>query len=234
MGRTYDVVTSFAVSTARAGAGWFVRSPGPRPTALLELYEFEACPFCRKVREAITVLDLDVLIRPCPQGGTRFRPEAEQIGGKAQFPLLIDPDGPEGRLELLESNDINAYLFRTYGRTKAPLRLRAGPLTDATSGIASLARMRRGRRARPSRAPDAPLELWGFEASPYTRIVREVLCELELPYVLRTLGRGSHKRPGFRIEHGKIQVPYLVDPNTQTSMFESADIVDYLEQAYAL
>ena len=29
-----------------------------RPNKLLEVYEFEGCPFCRKVREAVSVLDL--------------------------------------------------------------------------------------------------------------------------------------------------------------------------------
>ena len=28
-------------------------------------------------------------------------------------------------------------------------------------------------------------------------------------------------------------VPYLVDPNTDTEMFESAEIVAYLEETYA-
>jgi glutathione S-transferase len=31
-----------------------------------------------------------------------------------------------------------------------------------------------------------------------------------------------------------MQVPYLVDPNTGRAMFESADIVAYLERTYAL
>jgi glutathione S-transferase len=30
-----------------------------------------------------------------------------------------------------------------------------------------------------------------------------------------------------------VQVPYLVDPNTDTAMYESADIIRYLEQHYA-
>ena len=30
-----------------------------------------------------------------------------------------------------------------------------------------------------------------------------------------------------------MMVPYLVDPNTDTEMFESADIAAYLEQTYA-
>ena len=34
---------------------------------LLALYEYEACPFCAKVREALTVLDLDYLAYPTPR-----------------------------------------------------------------------------------------------------------------------------------------------------------------------
>ena len=30
-----------------------------------------------------------------------------------------------------------------------------------------------------------------------------------------------------------MMVPYLADPNTQTELFESADIVAYLEATYA-
>merc|ERR1711881_356332 len=44
-----------------------------RPEKPLKLYEFEGCPFCRKVREAIVWLDLDPVVYPCPQGGKRFR-----------------------------------------------------------------------------------------------------------------------------------------------------------------
>jgi hypothetical protein len=43
----------------------------------------------RKVREACTMLDLDLNIKPCPLGGTRFRTELKQIGGKEQIPLLV-------------------------------------------------------------------------------------------------------------------------------------------------
>ncbi len=31
-------------------------------------------------------------------------------------------------------------------------------------------------------APEQLIELWGFEGSPYTRVVRGVLTELELPF----------------------------------------------------
>uniref|UniRef100_A0A804LVE7 GST N-terminal domain-containing protein n=1 Tax=Zea mays TaxID=4577 RepID=A0A804LVE7_MAIZE len=42
-----------------------------RPEKPIEIYEFEGCPFCRKVREMVTVLDLDVLFYPCPQKAQR-------------------------------------------------------------------------------------------------------------------------------------------------------------------
>jgi glutathione S-transferase len=82
--------------------------------------------------------------------------------------------------------------------------------------------------------PEGPLELYSIEASPYARLVREALCELELPYVLHNLGRGSARREAFAKMSGKMMVPYLVDPNTGKAMFESADIVKYLDQTYAL
>ena len=64
----------------------------PRPEQPIVLYEFETCPFCRKVREAVAILDLDVLYRPCPKDGTRYRPEAIQKGGKQMFPYMEDPN----------------------------------------------------------------------------------------------------------------------------------------------
>ena len=45
-----------------------------------------------QVREALTLLDLDVLIYPCPKGGTTFRPRARELSGKEQFPFLVDPN----------------------------------------------------------------------------------------------------------------------------------------------
>ena len=60
-------------------------SLGKRPLQRLHLYDIEGCPYCKLVREAITELDLDVVIYPCPKGGIRFRNCAINIGGKEQF-----------------------------------------------------------------------------------------------------------------------------------------------------
>jgi glutathione S-transferase len=228
--RTLDVATSLAASAARLGAGVFVGPLGPRPEQPLDLYDFEGCPFCRKAREALTLLDLEARIFPCPKGGRRFRPEVKRRGGKLQFPWLVDPNTGKA---MYESDAIVAYLFETYGSGPPPLLLRLGPGTLFGCALAGALRLGRGVHARKSRKPEQPLELWSFESSPFSRIAREVLCELELPYLLHNVGRGSPSRDAFVARSGKMQVPYLADPNTGTELFESADIAAYLERTYA-
>jgi glutathione S-transferase len=233
--RALDVATSTMASVLRLGAGWKARPAARQPEKLLELYEFEACPYCRRVREAMSELDLDAMIYPCPRGGTRFRPKAIALSGKRRFPFLVDAN--TGR-SMNESGDIVEYLRQTYGGAGVPIWL--GPLSAASSSVAAAMRGLHGRAARPSRSPEHPLELWSFEASPYSRLVREALCELELPYVLHNVAVGSPRRAAFVARSGRsrVMVPYLVDPNAaegeaaRTGMFESADIVRHL-QSYA-
>ena len=229
--RPLDVASSFAASVARLGTGMEVGTLGTRPERPLELYEFEGCPFCRKVREALSILDLDAVVYPCPKNGPRFRPEVVRRGGKAQFPYLVDPNTGT---ELYESDDIDRYLFAAYGDGHVPPTLGLWPVQDATSMLASAVRLGAGSRYRRARAPKALLELWSFEASPYCRIAREALSELELPYTLHNVAKRSAKRDAFVRRAGKMQVPYLVDPNTGVAMFESANIARYLDTTYAL
>src|SRR5215510_4471812 len=228
--RAFDLATSFGVSAARLGSGMSVAATGKRPPEPLALYEFEACPFCRKVRETLSILDLDAMVYPCPKGGLRFREEVRRRGGKAQFPYLVDPNTGQ---EMYESDDIVRYLFTTYGDGSVPWSLALGPLTLAGSALASAWRFGRGERYRAARTPAQPLELWSFEASPFSRLVREELCSLELPYLLHNVAQGSAKRDAFVARSGKMMVPYLIDPNTGRAMFESADIVHYLRETYA-
>jgi len=223
------LASSLAATLARAAAGINVGPLGKRPEQRLTLYDFEGCPYCRKAREAATLLDLELLVLPCPKGGPRYRQELIQRGGKAQFPYLIDPNTGK---EMYESDAIVAYLFSEYGDGKVPMLLDAGVLTDATSALATAVRGGAGTRYTPSRAPAEPLELWSFEASPFCRVVRESLTCHEIPYILHNVGKGSPSREAFVRRSGKMMVPFLFDPNTGVEMFESEDIVVYLEETY--
>ena len=229
MNRILDVATSVAATLARAGCGASVGELGQRPERPLELYEFEGCPFCRKVREALSILDLDAHVYPCPKRGPTYRPELELRAGKQQFPYLIDLNTGK---EMYESDAIVQYLFETYGDGRVPWLLSLGPATTATAQLATLWRPTLGTFYREARSPEQALELYSFEASPFCRIVREELCALELPYLLHNVAQGSPRRERLVARSGKMMVPYLADPNTSTELFESADIVAYLRSTY--
>jgi glutathione S-transferase len=47
------------------------------------------------------------------------------------------------------------------------------------------------------------------------------------------VAKGSAQREAFVARSGRMMVPFLFDPNTDVEMFESADIVEYLEKTYA-
>ena len=64
-------LSSFAATVVRLGRGLSPRVTAdqrPGPKQLLELYDFEGCPYCRKVREALCELDLDYLQHPVGKG----------------------------------------------------------------------------------------------------------------------------------------------------------------------
>ena len=122
------IVPSTAASLVRYPLGYHVGALGPRPAKLLELYELETCPYCRKVREALTMLDLDVLVKPTPHGGTRYRPEAIALGGKKQFPLLVDPNAG---VELYESGLTTSSRIST--RATAPASRRSACDSDRSA-----------------------------------------------------------------------------------------------------
>ena len=109
----------------------------PHADKALILYEYNDCPMCRRVREAIDHLELAVEIRPCPRGGTRFRPEAIERSGIAQFPFLIDPNTGD---EILDSMRIVEHLYATYGDGRVPGWL-TGAGFQVRSNLASLFRL---------------------------------------------------------------------------------------------
>jgi len=224
-------MTAYGASAARPNFGNFHVGRSATPERPLELFEFELCPYCRLAREALSALSLDPLVYPCPKGGKRFREEVKGRGGRYQFPYLVDPNTG---VAMYESADIVAYLFDRYGAGNPPWFLRRRAFAVTTSMLASAFRPARGRGAVPSRAPEAPLELFSYEGSPYCRLAREALCELELPYRLRNAPRRSPDRDEAISVMKKMQFPFLRDPNTGAAMHESSAIRDYLYDTYAL
>ena len=241
-------IASLGASLLRVDRGMVVRGHRQTPKKPLELFEAEYCPFCRHVREALTELDLDAMIYPMPKRGMRYRQRLIRLGGKAKIPFLRDPNTG---VKLYESVPIVEYLYRQYGLEGAKVPQRR----LATATLATLTRGKTGMFAHRSKAPRKPLELYSFEASPYARLAREVLCELELPYMLHNVGktpgsRADYLPPEFRSQHvtgyvpgtenrrrfmkraGRVMVPYIVDPNTGIAMFETRKIVEYLRETY--
>ena len=253
-------VVQALLSSMTAGGRGMMGTPHPKQAEhLLKLYEFEGSPFCRRVREVMTLLNLDYVVYPCPKGGTHYRQQVKQLGGKMQFPFLVDDN--TGQM-LYESQAIIDYLFQHYGaigRTpksyqhypKIPYAAFAGTLINAARGVWI------NKKIQNRAAPPQLLELWGFEASPYTRVVRALCTELELPFIFHNVAKERWQDQGpavLRLKPGAyhplaggkreqvvrvmgrqaqdIQVPYLVDPNTGVQLFESAKIVDYLNTQY--
>lgn len=245
-----EVARSLVATAAQQGRGIATRPARSRPQEPLELYDMEGCPFCRLVREALTDLDLDVVVYPCPKGGDRYRPLVEKLGGKQLFPYLMDPNTGAA---LYQSADIIDYLYREYGGRAAPERWRLRAVRTPASLFASLPRGGRGIRCQASIAPQRPLVLYSFEGSPFARLVRERLTELQLPYELRQCGRDQwrdwvlpaarealgmayqptqrHRRE-LQATTGRVSVPYLIDPNRDEALFESRAILDYLDANY--
>ena len=256
MNHQIKVIQALASSLLEGGRGMQGTAFPQQPEKPLQLYEFEGSPFCRRVREVLTLLNLDYEVYPCPKGGQKYRKIVQEKGGKQQFPFLVDENSG---VALYESQDIIHYLFQHYGKTgKTPQKFAHYPQLPVVALAGTLVNGARGiwinKKIIDRAAPAELLELWGFEASPFTRVVRATLAELELPFIYHNVAKERWQDMGpavLRFKPGKdqalaggkrekvmnvmgrdIQVPYLVDPNTGVKMFESAAIVKYLNKYY--
>ncbi len=270
IGHRIKSAQAFASLILRGGRGVMGTANPMQPEKLLVLYEHEACPYSRRVREVMTLLNLDYESRPSPHKGHVYRDELKEMAGKAQVPFLIDENnvaganGEEGN-QILDSQAIIDHLFANYSKKGfTPDKYQRQNKKDNASlanKAASVASMMRGVKAvHPKKnlargKPKQPLHLYGFEASPFCRLVREKLSELEVGYINHNVAReriqdigafGFHltkgeyqpikggKRDHLMNEEikGELLFPYLVDPNTDAQMYESKDIIDYLEYNY--
>ena len=250
-------LTSLGTSLLRADRGLVVKGNRCQPEKTLELYEAEYCPYCRHVRETLTELDLDAMIYPIPKGAKRYVARLKKLGGEKKVPFLHDPNTDT---KLYDSEAIVEYLYDQYGPEDEEVpdrRMFTSTIASLTRAapLTSLSRGKNGLFAKPSKAARKPLELYSFEASPYARLVRETLCELEVKYLLHNCGKtpGGHSDyypPEIRHEHmhhympgtenrrkflqrtGKIMMPYIIDPNEDVNMYQTREIQAYLHETY--
>lgn len=78
---------------------------------MLELYQYEGCGDCSRVRRKLTELGLDWISRTVPPG-TSGRERVLGLTAQVEVPVLVDPDH---RMIVTEAHDICAYLDEVYG-----------------------------------------------------------------------------------------------------------------------
>jgi len=145
-----------------------VLQDAPRPKKPLIIYEYEASPFCRRVREMVNLLDLTVEYRPCPGARAGFSDELFARTGRRTVPYMIDPNNG---VEMFESDDQIEYMLNTYGPSDTKFDRKAlWPITFSTfsvitSGLAAVVRDFAGSKTDENKRPDnekmKPVQLWG-------------------------------------------------------------------------
>ena len=185
----------------------------------------------RKVREALSVLDIDTVVYPSTRSW-------EELGFDHRRDEVTLRD-PNTGVECADADDIVAYLFETYGGgAEIPWVMRRdNGVGEALLRMAIWLRGGSGTKYNGEKAggaeggtgPDpADVEFWGYEASPFCGVAYEALIEAGIPHVLKTVARGSSKRNVLYEAEGHFQAPYLVYGSV--SMFESAAIIKYIER----
>lgn len=161
-----------------------------RPSKPIILYEFEGNADCKRVREACSILDVSMDIRPCP-GATSGWSDVQSTltkGGLRTVPFMIDNNPSMIKPQLTGADDIIKHLFATYGpgADKIPGNLKGGGLF-AGSGKGGKLR----KNARPDFRSIKPLTLYGYEGVGAVKSVREVLTDLGLAHTYIVCANGS-------------------------------------------
>ena len=212
-----------------------VLDPSIQPEKTLVLYENESSPYCKRVREMMNLLDITYECRPCFEA----KRSAWGVDGERPLPYLYDPNIDE---TLFGDEEIINNLLEQYcppasefdRKALWPIEFKA--FSVLTSQLASFLRGNPATTQQPNARSDnermKPIELWGYECSPFVRPVKEKLSALGLPHIVVSCSRGSDNRDKMVERTGRFQVPFIVDANTGIEMFEGAEIVNYLEAVY--
>jgi len=78
------------------------------------------------------------------------------------------------------------------------------------------------------------LELYQKEGCPYCQKVRAKMTDLDLDYICRNVRDDDSAKATLLAKlGGEVQVPFLVDTDTDVTMYESGDIIKYLQENYS-
>lgn len=224
----YALVKAGQLASVERGFGGADGS-GKAPQEMLVMFAKMDGPG-RKVREALSILDIDCIVYPSTRSWDRLG-----FDHRRQAITLRDPNTGA---EYADADEIVAYLFETYGGgaeipwvmrrdngvgetlLKIAIWLRAGSGTKYNGG-------KGGDDEEGTGPAPTSVEFWGYEASPFCGVAYEAVIEAGIPHVLKTVARGSSKRNALFEAEGHFQAPYFVDGSV--SMFESAAIIEYIE-----
>ena len=240
------------------------------------LYDFEASPWCRLVREYLTLLDLTVHVRPCPRqtlfygegaftNQSRFRPQAmallrkylPQANDDLMFPMLVDQSDPDKIVVLQQSYEIIQHLWSHYGESVLPTKGQQQKRRDQQMNSSKIPFVLRFLSlAAPSYVRPCPscgvmrlentwdvnrdkadeLVLYQSEGCPASRLVRESLCSLEIPYKSVPVAEGSQNVIPSTGDAGKLisrsnNLPVLV-ADDGTILHGHDNCLGYLQQTY--
>jgi len=184
----------------------------------LILHDVENDDSCRLVREVLCILDLSYLCKP-----ESVRLNSRSDKSKDVFPVLNDL---HNGITTVGAYDIICYLYKHFLDGQHPSTLVNLYKNSTKQSPADCDRMEFDATLDLVRKP---LIFWSYEASPFCAYVRKSLYRLGIPHVVLPCARGSPRRNLLYRRHNKFQVPLLEDPNRDISLFESADIVRYLD-----
>ena len=90
--------------------------------------------------------------------------------------------------------------------------------------------------------PEKTLILYEYNGCPFCQRVRAVISQLDLDVEVRPTPRVTVKvygqnsdsrfRPEVQEKGGQSMYPFFIDPNTNTQMYDSGKIIDYLNENY--
>jgi glutaredoxin len=207
--------------------------PVRRPFKTLILYSYEGNQFCRLVREVLTELDICYELRSAGKESPRRSELAYITGGSSQCPYLIDPNTG---IDMAESTDIIAYLYKNYARWTPPNELlqfasgfvmpvlkpvfqtmtplQAGSTQQDMSAFEE--DIRRAEQSINAVIRRHPVVVYTYELSPFCFEATDLLRRLDITY--KEVSLGKEWIPGLITEEGARLRAALLQMTGQSSL----------------